>query len=524
MSNTVFGVTYYVPDHFSTIQEAVADSGTVDYDTIIVRPGTYFERIDFLGKNIIVISESGPAMTFIDGVSGGDVVTFENGETGDAVLEGFTICNGNNGVTTQVNFVTPGPIATPRILNNIIEDNANFGICDYYSDRSGARGSEAERTNDLMRIEGNTIRNNGAGIRFIPDWYGTHGSAIIENNLIIDNAGVGIEGGGFPSPIAGNIIMGNMGGGITLRGTIMIATLAGFHGNVVAFNEAPQFGGGVRLNCVYCPDFSNNTFYGNATQGNGGAVSLVDCHFCDIKNCVFWSNSAMGNGDALYVDNGTSAAIDYSLLEGGQAAAFVEPAGSLVWGEAMPMPADPSFVDAENGDLHITRFSSCVNRGTADVGALYDMDGDLLPAWGSIDIGADEFTGTPLLAADVHTLSAGTGGVVDLTLLARSSDAGRKYLILGTLSGISPGTSAPGGAVVIPVNMDIFTSSVLFPLLNTSVFSKFLGTLDAQGNGQASIQAPPLPPSAIGAMMHYAFVLNAPFNLASNPVQVEIQT
>ena len=39
--------TWYVPDDFPTIQGAISDPMVVNGDTVIVRPGTYVENIDF---------------------------------------------------------------------------------------------------------------------------------------------------------------------------------------------------------------------------------------------------------------------------------------------------------------------------------------------------------------------------------------------------------------------------------------------------------------------------------------------
>jgi hypothetical protein len=52
--------TIYVPDDYTTIQ-AATDASANGY-TIIVRPGTYVENIDFVGKAITVKSELGAAV------------------------------------------------------------------------------------------------------------------------------------------------------------------------------------------------------------------------------------------------------------------------------------------------------------------------------------------------------------------------------------------------------------------------------------------------------------------------------
>ena len=64
---------------------------------IEVCDGTYVENIDFLGKDITVISRYGPSTTIIDGNRDGAVVTFASGE--GAVLSNFTIQNGSGHYT-----------------------------------------------------------------------------------------------------------------------------------------------------------------------------------------------------------------------------------------------------------------------------------------------------------------------------------------------------------------------------------------------------------------------------------------
>jgi len=101
-------------DHIQTGINLVALSGTVH-----VAEGTYTENIDFKGKDITVKSENGAALTTIDGGAAGTVVTFDDGETSGAVLDGFTITNGNG--------FTGGGIycsnSSPTIINNIITEN-----------------------------------------------------------------------------------------------------------------------------------------------------------------------------------------------------------------------------------------------------------------------------------------------------------------------------------------------------------------------------------------------------------------
>lgn len=125
------------------------------------------------------------------------------------------------------------------------------------------------------------------------------------------------------------------------------------------------------------------------------------------------------------------------------------------------------------------------------------------------------------LNADFYTTSSATGGVINLSLDAGSKQANRNYLIVGGLSGMEPGTALPGGHATIPVNFDAFTSSVVIPLLNTSLFTNFLGTLNGTGESTAQLNVPPLPGFA-GTKMYFAYCCNNPFDFVSNPVQVTI--
>ncbi|MHC4693747.1 MAG: right-handed parallel beta-helix repeat-containing protein, partial [Planctomycetota bacterium] len=85
------------PAGFNKIQAAI--DLAVDGDVVIVAEGRYFENINFNGKNITLRSTEPndpnvTAATIIDGRNSGTVVTFNNGEDANCVLNGFTITNG----------------------------------------------------------------------------------------------------------------------------------------------------------------------------------------------------------------------------------------------------------------------------------------------------------------------------------------------------------------------------------------------------------------------------------------------
>jgi plastocyanin len=124
------------------------------------------------------------------------------------------------------------------------------------------------------------------------------------------------------------------------------------------------------------------------------------------------------------------------------------------------------------------------------------------------------------LTADTTTIPENVGGQVNFKLDGGTSNAGRTYLMLGCLSGSSPGIPLPGGLAVLPVNWDIFTSIVV-SLLNTPVFKDFQGNLDGSGLGKATMNLGPIP-GAAGFTMSFAYAVVSPWDFASNPVDILI--
>lgn len=130
-TRSAFGATIYVPDDYVTIQGAIDASASGDI--VIVRPGTYVENIDFVGKTITVQSEQGAASTVIDGNQAGSVVTIQNS---GSKLDGFTITNGSGtfysskyyrGGGIYCSYGSSATISNNRITGNMADSGG--GIC-----------------------------------------------------------------------------------------------------------------------------------------------------------------------------------------------------------------------------------------------------------------------------------------------------------------------------------------------------------------------------------------------------------
>ena len=163
------GSTILVPSDFGSIQSAIEAAGF--YDTVLVGPGTYVENIDFLGKQICVISSHGPRQTIISSPTNQiAVVTCARLENQRSELNGFTITGGKNGIICQN--------AAPTIKFNIIRDNFDSAI---FLTRPGTslNGSSIIGISGATIINNSIVNNSNAGIS-----YYSSAAPIIKNNII----------------------------------------------------------------------------------------------------------------------------------------------------------------------------------------------------------------------------------------------------------------------------------------------------------------------------------------------------
>ncbi len=227
-SSIGFSAEIYVPDDQPTIQDAIKASA--QGDTVVVRPGTYVENVNFNGKAITVRSELGPRVTVIDGNQTGSCVTFFSLEAADSVIEGFTLTNGSGDlIWGEGGGVHCNSSSSPTIRNNVIVKNTS--LC-------------------------------GGGISC-----NTKSSPVIIGNLIMDNDGPSAGGGIFcltsSSPhIVNNIITGN--------------------------HVANATGGAIYIGYSSDPVITNNTFFANSA-GNGGGIYVYQSK-PKITNTIFWDN------------------------------------------------------------------------------------------------------------------------------------------------------------------------------------------------------------------------------------------
>jgi len=352
--------TRHVPDEYNFIQLAINDCN--DGDVVVVAPGTYFELINFLGKDITVtsIDPNDPyvvANTIIDGDGEGSVILFENGESNEAVFTGFTITGGYGTVMPEFGY----------------EIIWGAGIFCYYSSPT---------------IKRNVIRNNiGPNQQqgeFIAVSYGV-GIACVESNSIITH----------------NIIRNNSGyagaGIMTYFGDVTIS-------NNLIYNNSASIGGG--FISLYGSKLINNTIANNDSieiAGNMYAVSEPGFASCTIKNNII--SNALSGGGIIYIDIDedlitfnnicNNALGDYISVNQQTGNAIVDGSANLT-GINGNISQDPLFVNTFAGDYHLQTGSPCITAGDPEFSISADetdIDGDPRVYAARIDIGADEFIG-----------------------------------------------------------------------------------------------------------------------------------
>jgi chitodextrinase len=242
----------HVPEDYTTIQDAI--NNATEGQGILVAPGTYPENIDFLGKAVKIKSTDGPEVTIIDGGQNDRVVLFNNEETENSCLDGFTITNGST--SWDGGGIFCGENTAPTITNNIITDNF--------------------------------AGNDGGGIYCYRD-----SSPTIQNNVIIHNTAA--DGGGIAcylsSPdIINNIITDNVaktnynGGGVYCKKASPTIT-----NNIISNNTANSGGG------IYCdhsaPTVMNTIIIGNTATNSGGGIGSYWASSPVITYCNVWDNS-----------------------------------------------------------------------------------------------------------------------------------------------------------------------------------------------------------------------------------------
>ena len=181
---------------YDRIQDAIVDAS--EGDVVLVQPGTHYERLDFHGKGVHLLSAAGAEATILDGSQEGSVVEMRAMEPATAILEGFTLTNG---------FGTEGhgggvfvENADGLIQHNVfVANSANIGGGVYLrhgyatvrnnlilANHAAEGGGGLTCTNCKGRIEFNTFVGNSAEQGALGEWFYEPQGDLVGNVVVHD--------------------------------------------------------------------------------------------------------------------------------------------------------------------------------------------------------------------------------------------------------------------------------------------------------------------------------------------------
>jgi hypothetical protein len=338
----VFSAVFIVPDHFPTIQSAVDELS--QGDTIMIRPGVYYENIDISGSKYLTLTSfyeslEDPGLvyeTIIDGGGNGAVINIhDNSEL--IVLRGLSVRNGFNDHGGGIRLVYADLVAE----NLVIRYNDTW---DVWSNAGG--GIYAVHCNLLVKnseISYNSAYDYGGGVSVR-----NGGKARFENVIFIGNNTSNAYGHG-----KGAGLHCDYGAGVDVTRCIF------------SCNNSARWGGAFAANSTAKLKITNTVAFGNHAAWGGGGLYL--CYFdarIDIGNSIFYLNYPQ----EIYFDDNSgghsdSVIVFHSIIQGGQAGVSVPPTMYLEWLEGNKNQ-DPGFTDPQNFDFSLTAGSSCVDAGT----------------------------------------------------------------------------------------------------------------------------------------------------------------
>ena len=361
-----------------TIQEAI--DACAPGDTVLVWPGTYYENLNFWGKDVFLVSKAGREATILDGSNSDAIIVIRDGVTSVARVCGFTLRNGI-GYELGQDFRVGGAIyigrSWPVICHNNFEGNeAREGGAIMASNEGPPFPVYPDLVIEENSFRGNKARTNGGAMRL------GNVNAVVNNNVFESNSAV--YDGGAVDDRADRVV-------VTYRGNQFLNNWAGDKGgamDVVSWNvRNPQvvLDGNI---------FFQNTSMGSAKLGSGGAIRIGNRSGVITNNTIVNNDGRSNTGDA---GGGISVGWDaQDVLITNNIIAFNQGAGiscyalrnpetltldnNIFWendqgaiGELInPCPAewhdgiwevDPQFCDWKNGDFTVATTSPAINTG-----------------------------------------------------------------------------------------------------------------------------------------------------------------
>lgn len=330
-------------------------------------------------------------------------VFISSGDIGNALIDGFTITGGNadlyNPTTTEaipeyprdtlrvngedvINYGGGGLLnvnSSPGISHLIIQSNKGvLGGGIYNGESSSPKISK-------VIIRENTAADGGGMCNL-------HSSSIISNVSILDN--IAQTGGGvmnlYGTPVFTNVVI-SRNRSVQAGGGIENGESAALFTNTVISDNTAVGGGGV-ANSLSTPIFTNVTFSNNAAEYGGGFYNANQSN-TTLRNSVVLGNKNTKDVNSVYIENGSTATYDYSLIDSVYYQTN-DPADTIDQSES------DIFTNPATGDYTLKTGAWATNKGNND----YYSKGN------TPDISDDSID----LAGNPRIFDKDKGGIVDL--------------------------------------------------------------------------------------------------------------
>ena len=326
LNTSLFAAVISVPEQQPTIQAGI--DAAKDGDTVLVADGVYKGKgnvnILFKGKQITLKSQNGADVTIIDCQRKDKTrgFIFQNRETNDSVLDGFTIKNGLhlNGGGIFCNK------SSPTIKNCIITENRAGDFFD-----SSGIGGGIYCINSNIYLSSCTIKGNragsdiGGGVYLQGDKRTKPFLSIIHNCIISKNNGSGIYNTDYAniwlkkSTISGNtdgsgvVVTANMNEGINRIENCLIELNNGERGAGVSCTEntilnitdsviTTNFGilgGGIFCHRTSTIEVSQCLIVENFASQGAGILVESETGKATIKHCTIANNMSVNKGGGI---------------------------------------------------------------------------------------------------------------------------------------------------------------------------------------------------------------------------------
>lgn len=358
----VCAVDRLVPASYPTISAAM--DAAFNGDRILVSPGTYAGPIEFLGKQVELIAEEGPAVTILDGSGVLSSIVLIDSVGDGARLSGFTLKNGFGTACGLPLAICGGAVlvtAGQPIIENCIftENSASRGggvhaedssltmvdciFIDNFANQGG--GISLKGGNSTISdcvFNGNVSYGWGGALAADFSWINlsncslvgnsaesgggffiTESTAFISNITIENNVAVDAGGGGVIDEFSdaelsqANFInnSGRLGGGLAVTHFCSVNV----EGSLIQGNVASEYGGGLYSFENFSTYRRNRILNNSAGLKGGGALVRI---FADplFENCLIQNNDAGVAGGGIACIEGVSARLTHCTLDSNTAA------------------------------------------------------------------------------------------------------------------------------------------------------------------------------------------------------------